>query len=391
MNEHIKVESMQPAQRLEAAQRWRKRMTYLSAFLFVVIPSVIAGFYFMIMASDQYAVQVRFAVRGPEGASSTDMLSQVAGLSVAGSTITDSYILMDYLRSRQLLEDLSKRVDFEAIYNPPNADVLAAFEVRNSPIESLVEHWKQMVQIDFDTTSKIIVMEIRSFTPEHSKKLADETLKLSEALINRLSERSRNDSLRLANGEVKRQEERMRRSAKAMRAFREKTQDIDPTSSLAAQIARLSQLESELNGELAKLSTNLTYMKPDSPVIQYSRSKIKGLEKQIDIERAKRGQGSGPASANKGSLSGVFEDYQTLQTEMEFAQKAYVLAQQSLETARVTANQQQRYLATFILPSLPQAALYPQRMTNTAIAFLLCFCFWFIGLMIVYGIRDHAR
>ena len=190
--------------------------------------------------------------------------------------------------------------------------------------------------------------------------------------------------------EVTRMEDRMRKSLAAMRAFREKSQDIDPTKSAAAQLGRLSQIETLLNEEMTRLSTQEKFMGPNSPAVQFTKSKIDALQKQADSERAKLGQGTGGIGVGKGTISEVVEDYQALATEMEFAQKAYLLSQQSLEQARLAANQQQRYLATFVSPSLPQEALYPQRIINTGIAVILTFCLWFIGVLVVYGVRDHA-
>ena len=389
MNEHVKIEAGQ-ARPKASPQRRRRWLLRLSAIVFVVIPTALAATYFHFVAADQYAVQVRFAVRGADSAPTTDMLSMVTGVTTAGSTVTDSYILMDYLQSRQILEDLAKRVNFEDIFNSPRADALTAFAVKDRSIEKFVKHWKSMTQIDFDTTSMIIVLQLRTFSPEHSRRLAAETLKLSEALVNRLSERSRQDAVRTANKEVSRQEERMREALSAMRRFRERNQDIDPAQSAAAQLTRLSELETQLNLQRAQLSTQLSFMKDTSPVIQFTKSKISALEQQVASERAKLGQGKTGTNSGDGTLSSVVEDYQALATELEFAQKAYLLSHQSLEQARITANQQQRYLATFVQPSLPQEALYPLRWTNTAIAFALCFCAWFIGVLIVYGIRDHA-
>lgn len=389
MNQHVTFEQ-KSANIAASPQRKRRRLLYLSAWIFVALPTLLAGIYYNGFAAGQYAVEVRFAVRGADSGASSDVLSMVTGVSTAGSTVTDSYILMDYLRSRQLLEDLRQSVDFDAIFNSPKADLLLAFPVKQRSIEKFVEHWRSMTQIDFDTTAKIIVMEIRTFEPEHSKQLATETLKLSEALINQLSERSRQDALRTANTEVARMEDRMRKSLSEMRAFREKSQDIDPTKSAAAQLGRLSEIESLLNAEKTRLSTQEQFMGPDSPAVQFTKSKIEALEKQATSERAKLGQGVGNPISSQGTISGAVEDYQALATEMEFAQKAYLLSQQSMEQARLTASQQQRYLATFVSPSLPEEALYPQRIINTGIAFILSFCLWFIGVLIVYGVRDHA-
>lgn len=392
MNEHIKADTIKSdGDGVRAtAQSKRRSLLRLSFFLLVVVPSLLVAFYFNVIAADKYAVEVRFAVRGPEGSSSPDLLSLATGVNSPNSTTTDAYILMDYLRSRQLLEDLSKRVDFEAIFNSPKADMLAKFPVKQRSIERFVQHWQSMVSIEFDTTSSIIILELRSFEPEHSKQLAQETLKLSENLINRLSERSRQDALRGANEEVERHEQRLRESLNTMRQFREQAQDIDPSQSAAAQLGRLSELEGRLNLERTTLATQRTFMSDQSPSIQFTLSKIEALEKQVSSERAKLGRGDNTKEPSRGTLSSRVQDYQALTTELEFAQKAYLLSLQSLEQARLTANRQQRYLATFVAPSLPQEALYPQRIINSLIAALLSLAAWFIGVLIVYGVRDHA-
>ena len=59
--------------------------------------------------------------------------------------------------------------------------------------------------------------------------------------------------------------------------------------------------------------------------------------------------------------------------------------------ARIDASQQQRYLATFVRPSLPQEALYPKRLLNTFIVFAGSLLLWALGVLVAYSIRDHAN
>lgn len=381
----------QPARKKRTPQQQRRLALKLSAILFVLLPSILAGTYYAVVAADQYAVEVRFAVRGAEGSSGSDILGMFTGLSTAGSTVVDSYVLMDYLHSRQILEHLHERINLEEIYNSDRADFLTAFNVASEPIEYFQKYWKSMINVDFDPTTNIIVVEVRTFAPEHSEKLAEAILALSEALVNQLSERSREDALKIARNEVQRMETRLREQLRKMRDFRERNQAIDPAQTVTAQVTQLSALETQLNAEKAQLAAQRAFMNDRAPAIQVTRAKIAALEKQVAAERARLGKGgiTSPPQASS-TLSEVVEDYQALATELEFSQKAYISALTSLEQARLTASKQQRYLAVFVTPSLPQQALYPNRILNIAIVVILSLCIWAVFVLLAYAIRDHA-
>lgn len=53
------------------------------------------------------------------------------------------------------------------------------------------------------------------------------------------------------------------------------------------------------------------------------------------------------------------------------------------------ANNQQRYLATFIEPTLSQLAQYPSRLMNVALVFLGGLFLWGVITMAYYNIRDR--
>lgn len=61
------------------------------------------------------------------------------------------------------------------------------------------------------------------------------------------------------------------------------------------------------------------------------------------------------------ALTGQLATYETLEVERNFAQQAYTSALSSLEKARVEADRQERYLAVYSTPAVPQYPLYPRR------------------------------
>lgn len=374
-------------------QQARRRLLWVSAWLLVFLPTALAASYYGLIAAPQFATEVRFAVRGPDGTSgSSDLMGIFLGASSNVSTVGDSYILMDYIRSRAFLEKLKAQVDLEKVYNSNKADLLAAFSVKSNTIEDFVEYWRKMIHVEFDATSKIIVVEVKAFDPRDAMLLAKHVLTLSEGLINDLSERARQDALKTANAEVIRMERRLRDRLARMHKFRDQNQSIDPAGMAAAQISRLSHIEAQLNAAKAELAAQLSFMNQKAPAVIYTQAKIRALEKQAAEERSKSGTGNGAVQSGgkKGTLSDLVQDYQALATDLEFAQKAYLSAQTGLEQARINATRQQRYLATFVRPSLPEEAIYPKRIVNSLIIAFFALCLWCIVVMTYYAIRDHS-
>ena len=370
-------------------QRKRRRMLKFSAFLVIVLPTLASAIYYGFIASSQYAVEVRFAVRGTNSGSGTDLLGMVTGIPSGSSTIADSYILIDYIRSREFLDKLRKTLPLNKIYGSERADYLSAFDP-NDPIEEFVRYWRKMITINFDSGSQIVAVEVKAFTPEDAKTVAEALLTLSEELVNNLSARARIDAVSHAEKEVARMEKRLKINRQAVRAFREKEQVIDPSKTAESRLSLLARLEGELGVERAKLSALSPFMSARSPRIRVLTSKIKALEKQVEAERNKLGASRTGSGKTSGPLTGLLASYQILLMEQEFSEKAYISALSSLEAARLEASRQQRYLATFVRPSLPEDSLYPKRLLIVITIFVLSGIIWAISVLIVYSIRDHA-
>jgi capsular polysaccharide transport system permease protein len=371
-------------------QRKRRQLLWMSALVFVLIPSLAATVYYTFIAANQYAVEVRFAVRGLDSAGGPDLLGMFTGAATSGSTLTDAYILMDYIHSKEILLRMSEEFDVQKVFNHPNADFWAAFSSPGAPTEVFLEYWKRMVRTSLDSSSRILTVEVRTFDPDDAVKVAQSILGLSEKLVNELSERSRQDAVHSANQEVARTEDRLRRSGEALRAFREKQQDIDPALTAQANLQRLSAIQSQINEARARLASQRSYMQETAPPVQFTLTQIKALEQQLKSERERLGKGEETLSTGNSTLSGVVEDYQALLLEQEFAQKAYISAQSSLERARVTADQQQRYLGTFVPPRRPETAIYPTRIIDIVVFLALNLILWAIGVLAVYAVRDHT-
>ena len=397
------VEPLQPAEATYAtefsqgldtvwtAQQWRRFWTKISLIPMVVIPVLLGVIYFSFIAADRFAVETKFSIRQVSGVASTDLLGSLTGVSASGSTITDSYILIDFIESRELIDKLQGRINLHAIYSHEDADFLTAFDP-DETIEEFREYLEGMITVYFDSSSQIITMEVQAFTPQDAKLVSEEILRLSEDLVNELSEKARGDTLKNAQVEVARMEDRLRKNRTEIRKFRDVEQDIDPTKTAETQIGFLSTIEASLSTAKAELANLLRFMDADAPSVKVLKSKIKALEDQAAGERARLGvdRGDGKDGGTE-TLSARLEGYEVLALEQEFSQKAYISALSSLEHARVEADRQQRYLAAFVRPSVPQDSLYPERVLGIVITILAAFVLWGISVMSVYIVREHAK
>jgi capsular polysaccharide transport system permease protein len=370
-------------------QRQRRRILIWSLVVCVLLPTALASLYFGLIASDQFVVEVRFAVRSSNGVQSGDALSLFGAIPNASSTVTDSYIVIDYLQSREFVDKLNERIGLRRIYARWEADYLSRFDDTLS-VEEFVKYWRKMLKAGFDVASQVVAVEVRAFTAQDAKKVATALLELSEELINEISARARTDAVRSSQQEVKRMEDLLRSHRGALRSFRDTQQEFDPTKQAEARYSLLGKLEEALSQAKTKLGNLRSFMGKDAPSVLVLNSEIASLERQVGEERAKLGKDEAPSARGRETLGGLVANYEELVVDREFAEKAYVSALASLERARVEADRQQRYVAAFVRPTLPEEALYPRRIVASITVFAIALVLWALSVLIVYAIRDHA-
>lgn len=361
--------------------------TNYSFLICVVVPALLGAFYFMVLASDQFAAQSRFAIRGAEsGGGGTDLMGLVAGIGGSSSGANDAHVVMEYIYSRELVEDLDKKINLRKMYSREEADFFASFNPMSS-IEKFVTYWKSMVTVYYNATGGIIELEVKAFTPADAKLISEHVIAMSEKLINNMSRKVRDDAVSEAKSELARAENRLRLARTAIAGFREKSRILDPIAVAKSEEAIVGTLEAQLASRKAELSTLSGTMSDTAPRVIFMQSQIAALRKQIDDERTKIALRE--RDDKGGTLTKQLKAYEELITEREFAQKAYVSSLASIERARIDADRQQRYLTVFVNPRTPQDALYPERFRWTLIVFFGAFLLWGIGTLAIASIRDH--
>ena len=348
----------------------------------VLAPTLLAIAYFYGFAAPQYVSEARFVVRSradaPQLSFGTMLSAAVGG---GGAATGEANSVRDFLLSHDAVMRAHERLDLVSMWQREEADILA--RLRNEDPERLTRYYNGMVSATFDTSTGVTTLRVRSFRPEDSKALAETLLSLSEHLVNSLSERAREDALRVARSEVAIAEQRVQDSRAALARFREQQQDLDSADTAQAAVQTISALEASLTTAQAELRERMAYMRPDNPALQVTRNRIEALERQIVAERARRTQGDGTLAQQLGT-------FERLMLEREFADRQLASATASLETARMEAQRQQMYLARVVEPNLAVYPLYPRKLISVGSIFLGLSVAFGIGWLLVAGMREHA-
>ncbi|MEY9102037.1 RkpR, polysaccharide export protein [Sinorhizobium fredii] len=371
--------------------RWRHAIIGASFLGLVAVPATLASLYMAFIAADQYHSTSSFAVRSIEGGVSTDILGMFTQAS-AGSTVSDSYILMDYILSERMAADADRKFKLEDVYATRGLDYFYGIG-SDLPIEDKLAYWRDMVNVNFDHASGIMQVDVRAFDPEQAREIAQFIVDQSDNLVNSLSLSARNDVLRAAQDEVLAGEARLSRARAGLRVYRDKSQEISPEEGAKLAVQLIGSLEQQLTQLNADLATAKSQMGEDTPRIRVLKTRIESLEQQLTVERQRLGTGEKKSLANDANapdVAGRIAEFEELETEREFAERAYTAALGSLEKARIDANNRQRYLALFIEPTLSEMAQYPARLLNALLVTLGLLFAWGIGVMSYYNIRDRA-
>jgi capsular polysaccharide transport system permease protein len=368
----------------------KRRIMLISALLVIGLPTLAAGIYYAFFASDQYASSGHFVVRHRgENTAALSSLSML-GLGTTGTSSTpDMMVVNDYLMSMQMIKDLAPKIDLRAIYDTPRADRLArltpAWGEDTVSDERLHDYWQKMAVVHFDTSTGLSTFEVRAFTADDSKNIADHVFALGEALVNRLSKRAQEDALSLAKQEVETYRDRAIASLDALQAFQERAKQVDPEAFAQAR----AQIQAGVEQELTQLQTQLDVLRKnlpeDAPGITQVKDRLASMEKQLAAERVRS-----TVSETGESAAQILNEFAKLRLESEFATQAYMSSLASLESARLEAMRQNLYLETFVRPHVPQVARYPSAFLGTLLVFVCSLLVWAIGGLFVSAIREHV-
>lgn len=353
--------------------------------LFVVAPSVMAIAYFGLIASDIYVSEARFVIKSPSQkqmqSSTLASLIQTTGLS-GGQEQTNEVI--DYLRSRDALSNLSRRMNVKGSFTLPETDRFSRFPpvLGRDSFENLYKYYGKMVDARLDHDTNNAVLTVKAFTARDAYLLNRNLLELSEGLVNRLNNRANEKAIAEAESRVLIAQDRVRKARVELGRYRNDTELLDPQQ----QGLGVLEVSNGLVAQRATLQAQLATIErgaPANPSIPALRQQIAAITAQINAQNS-RAVGSSSGIASK--LSG----YESLAVEQEFATQMLTAASASLEQARTEAMKQKFYLERVVEPNQPDQALLPARIKEILTVIGAALCLYLVGWMLIIGILEHS-
>lgn len=353
----------------EIAQRRRRRIGLLAARLsaFVLIPTVLAGIYFFLIATPMFATHSQFIIQQADGQGSAGAggLGGMFGAGGAGTT-QDAVTVQSYLTSREAMLRLDADLGFKAHFSNPEIDFFQRLPA-DATNEDAYALYTKKVKIGFDPTEGIVRMEVIATTPEDSEAFATALLSYAEEQVDNLTQRLREDQMSGARASYEEAEARVQEAQQRVLSLQESRGVLSADLEASTQMQQISTFELQLANERLRLQEIMQNPSPNSSRVALREGNIERLEGIIAELRVEMTEGAD----GQASIARVSGELVIAQADLETRQVMLSQSLQQLESARIEANRQVRYLSLGVRPIAPDEASYPRALENTFLAFLI--------------------
>lgn len=352
--------------------------------LAIALPTIGAAVYYYGIAANQYVSEFLCVVQPVEDQGDT-VNGGYSANGAASRTALQSNVVVQYIKSAEIVNLLEQQIDLRALYSTKKADYFSRLDPHASN-EELVAYWNGKVEPFYDMTTGTVSVKLKAFSPEDAQLIASQVIHLSEALVNAMSDQARRDAVKVDEQEVQNAGDQLHQISQQILAFRNQQQMIDPKKEADSNLSLISNLRQQLALARADLETYGTAS--EAPGAKVLQNRIAALQQQITAVSAPL-TGSGGRQDDK-TLSASVGGFEDLDTKRLVAEKYYDSALGALERAKHEADSQMTYLAVFVEPNLPQSSTYPRRTVSVVLTLLAGFGIWIFGIVIVHSIREHV-
>lgn len=350
----------------DLARRRRQRMLMLAArlLIFVFIPTAVVSWYYTVVASPLYATETQFQIQSADGGGGSGLGGLLGGSGLG--TNTDSVGVQSYLTSREAMLRLDEDLGFTRSYQDPAMDPIRRLPP-DATNEAAFRVYQNSVKIGYDPTEGVLNMEVIAPDPVLSQQFALALISYAEEQVDRFTARLREDQMKGAVESYDDAEAKMRLAQQRVQELQEQLGVLDPVAEGSVVMGQISNLEGQLTQRQLELGQLLTNPSPVQSRVDAARGDIQRLQDQIAQTRLQLTEGN----QTRRSLAAISGELRVAEAEMATRQELLAAAAAQMETARIEANKQVRYLSLSVAPIAPDEATYPKAFQNTLVAFLL--------------------
>ncbi|MEP2890407.1 capsule biosynthesis protein [Tateyamaria sp.] len=360
-----RAQEMRNIQR-DIGRRRRKKTGLLLVRLafFVMLPTLLAGYYFYAIATPMYATKSEFLIIQNEGSGGAGPLGGL--LPTQFATNSDSIAVQGFLQSKDAMLRLDRDVGFKSHFTQDWIDPIQ--RLSDDPTnEEAYKIYKKNVKIGYDPTEGMIRMEVAAADPAISADFSRQLIKYAEERVNNLSAQKRGDQMRDAQDGFDRAEADRRAAQEAMVRLQIDGAILDPASVIASYRTQISALETQIIEKEIELGGLLNNARPNQSRVDGVQGSLGVLKTQLGLLNDKMTD----VSQGENSLAELAARLQIAQADLAARDLMMQSALQQMEQARVEASRQVRYLTVAVDPIASEEASYPRSFENTILAFIV--------------------
>lgn len=362
-----------------------EKLKKMPLFLYlVVLPVIAVAVYYAFFSIDRYVSVSKTVVRQPQDSQAANIPS--LALLMGGSNPTsreETLFLQEFIGSIDMMNYLQKNLSWVQAYASQHTDPLYFIDAE-APVEDLLEFYNRIVTTHFDDLTGLLEIEVQAPTPELAENMLIAILKESERFVNEISHKMARDQMTFFESELAIARRNYEAKKNNLIAFQASNNVLDANAVAQSRSEIIAGLESLLTSERAQLSNLLSTLNPSSPQVRQQKTKIAAIERQLQDEKKRL---VSPSDGDQ--LNVVAAKYQNLMIDAGIAEESYKLAVTALENARIEASKKIRSLVTVVSPSLPQRAIYPDRLYNLATLLVLLLLLYGVARFVIATIEDH--
>lgn len=374
---------------MEIARRRRRKLALLFAriFVFVLLPTLFAGWYYYRVATPIFATKSEFVIQqaGPGGAGGGGggLSGLFSGMGLA--TSQDSIAVQGYLQSRDAMLRLEADVGFRDHFKSEVFDPLQRLEP-DATMEDTYNVYRDFVRISYDPSEGLVRLEVLAADPKVAAAWATQLISYAEEQVDHLTQRLRADQMRDAQAGYDEAQVNLAASQRRLIELQEKFKILSSETEVTLITSQIGTLEAQLTQDRLSLSQMQANQNPNAARMEPLIRRIATLEAEIAGLRSRMTE----SGVEGTSLAQVQGDLLVAQADLQTRQLILAQALQSMETARVEANRQTRYLSISVTPTPPDEAAYPRAFENTLVTLLILLGIYLMVSMTAAILRDQV-
>jgi len=354
--------------------RRRQRKFILVAMrmaFFVALPTFLTGNYFYNYATEMYEIETQMVIQKADGGGGGGGLGGLlAGTGLANSE--DSTIVQGFLTSREAMLKLDEELGFIAHFQQEFIDEIQRLPA-DASLEDAFKKYKKFVQIGFDPTEGVIRMSIIALDPQTGTDFSRALIRLAEERVDKLAAPVRADQMRGAIQSYDDAEQNVLNAQETVLDLQQRRGILSADAEISAQMGIIGSLEVQLESRRLSLAEINANAQPNTARANVISAEIGRLTDRVAELRLKL-TGGGDSTISLARVSG---ELRIAETDLSMRQVLLQQALTQLETARIEANRQTRYLSLGVAPIAPDVPTHPRKLENTAMSFAI-----FLGLYI---------